>query len=106
VNSALQRARRAVRERVPEKTQQAELDAIGTNGQRELVDAFMRAWERADVGALVDLLTEDPRFTMPPLSAWFLGQGDIGRFFADWMFAAPWRLVPFRANRQPGFAGY
>jgi RNA polymerase sigma-70 factor (TIGR02960 family) len=32
VNSALQRARRAVRERVPETTQQAELDAIGAKG--------------------------------------------------------------------------
>jgi hypothetical protein len=106
VNSALQRARKAVRERVPEKTQQAELDALGTNGSRELVDAFMTAWERADVAALVDLLAKDARFTMPPLSAWFLGQADIGRFFADRMFTTPWRLLPLRANGQPGFAGY
>jgi hypothetical protein len=80
VNSALQRARKAVRQRVPETTQQAELDAIGTKGQRELVDAFMRAWERADVAALVELLAEDARFTMPPLPAWFHGQEDIGAF--------------------------
>jgi RNA polymerase sigma-70 factor (TIGR02960 family) len=106
VNSALQRARKAVRQRVPEKTQQAELDAMGTNGSRDLVDAFMRAWERADVAALVDLLTKDARFTMPPLPAWFLGRGEIGRFFADRMFARPWRLVPLRANGQPGFTGY
>jgi ketosteroid isomerase-like protein len=106
VNSAMQRARKAVHQRVPEKTQQAELDAMGTNGSRELVDAFMRAWERADVAALVDLLAKDARFTMPPLPAWFLGQGDVGRFFADRMFATPWRLVPLRANGQPGLAGY
>ena len=106
VNSALQRARKAVRQRVPETTQQAELDAIGTRGQRELVDAFMRAWERADVAALVDLLAEDARFTMPPLPAWFRGQEDIGRFFTDQMFRAPWRLVPLGANGQPAFAGY
>jgi RNA polymerase sigma-70 factor (TIGR02960 family) len=106
VNSALQRARKAVRQRVPEKTQQAELDAIGTRGQRELVDAFMRAWERADVAALVELLAEDARFTMPPLPAWFRGQEDIGRFFADRMFPTPWRLVPLGANGQPAFAGY
>jgi hypothetical protein len=37
-----------LRERLPEKTQQAELDALGTRGQRELVNALMRAWERAD----------------------------------------------------------
>jgi ketosteroid isomerase-like protein len=102
----MQRARKAVHQRVPEKTQQAELDAMGTNGSRELVDAFMRAWERADVAALVDLLAKDARFTMPPLPARFLGQGDVGRFFADRMFATPWRLLPLRANGQPGFAGY
>jgi RNA polymerase sigma-70 factor (ECF subfamily) len=106
VNSAMQRARKSVHQRVPEKTQQAELDAMGTAGSRELVDAFMRAWERADVAALVDLLAKDARFTMPPLPAWFLGQGDIGTFFADRMFTTPWRLVPLRANGQPGFAGY
>jgi RNA polymerase sigma-70 factor (TIGR02960 family) len=106
VNSALQRARKAVLERVPETTQQAELDAIGTRGQRELVDAFMRAWERADVAALVELLAEDARFTMPPLPAWFHGQEDIGRFFTDRMFGTPWRLVPLGANGQPAFAGY
>jgi RNA polymerase sigma-70 factor (TIGR02960 family) len=106
VNSALQRARRAVRERLPEKTQQAELDALGTKGQRELVNALMAAWERADVAALVDLLTEDARFTMPPLLAWFQGQGDIGRFFIDRMFPRPWRLVPLEANGQPAFLGY
>jgi len=106
VNSSLQRARRAVRERVPEKTQQAELEALGNDGVRELVDAFMRAWERADVAKLVELLAVDARFTMPPLPAWFRGRDDIGRFFADRMFARPWRLLPLRANGQPAFAGY
>jgi hypothetical protein len=54
----------------------------------------MRAWERADVAALVELLAEDAWFTMPPLPAWFRGQENIGRFFADRMFPTPWRLVP------------
>jgi DNA-directed RNA polymerase specialized sigma24 family protein len=53
VNSAMQRARKSVHQRVPEKTQQAELDAMGTAGSRELVDAFMRAWERAITSATV-----------------------------------------------------
>jgi RNA polymerase sigma-70 factor (TIGR02960 family) len=106
VNSALQRARRAVRERMPKMTQQAELDAIGQDGQRELVDEFMRAWERADVAALVELLAVAARFTMPPLPAWFHGHDDIGSFFADRMFARRWRLVPLRANGQPAFSGY
>jgi SnoaL-like domain len=95
-----------VRERVPDKTQRAELDEIGPNGQRELVDAFMSAWERSDVAALVALLAEDARFTMPPLPAWFRGPQDIGRFFAEQMFARRWRLVSLRSNGQPAFAGY
>ena len=106
VNSALQRARKAVDQRVPRPTQQAELDALGVDGRRELVDAFVAAWERADVAAIMELLAEDARFTMPPLPAWFLGRQDVGRFFAERMFATPWRLLPIRANGQLAFACY
>jgi hypothetical protein len=106
VNSALQRARRRVAERVPGTSQQAELAALGPDGQRELVDAFVGAWERADVVALLDLLADDARFTMPPLPAWFLGREDVGRFFTERVFATPWRLLPLRMNGQPALACY
>lgn len=106
VNSALQRARKTVDERVPGTSQQAELAALGPDGQRELVDAFVSAWERADVAALLDLLAEDARFAMPPLPAWFRGRTDVGRFFVERVFATAWRLVPLRANGQLGVAGY
>lgn len=106
VNSAMQRARAAVAKRVPERTQQAELAALGPGGHRALVDAFVTAWERAVVPALLDLLAEDARFTMPPLPAWFEGREDVGRFLAQRVFATPWRLVPIAANGQPAFACY
>jgi RNA polymerase sigma-70 factor (TIGR02960 family) len=106
VNSALQRARRTVDERVPGPSQQAELDALGADGRRELVDAFVTAWERADVPALLELLAADARFTMPPLPAWFSGREAIGRFLRERMFATPWRLRPVRANGQLAFACY
>lgn len=105
VNSALQRARKSLGERVP-RTQQAELAALGAKGRRELVEAFVTAWERADIAALLQLLTEDARFTMPPLPAWFLGRDDVGRFFTDRVFAITWRLVPITLNAQLGFACY
>jgi RNA polymerase sigma-70 factor (TIGR02960 family) len=105
VNSALQRARKAVDERVPHPSQQAELAALGPDGRRELVDAFVDAWERADVPGLLALLASDARFTMPPLPAWFSGREAIGRFLGR-MFATPWRLLPIRANGQLGFACY
>jgi RNA polymerase sigma-70 factor (TIGR02960 family) len=106
VNSAMQRARATVEQRLPRRTQQAELAALGPDGRRALVDAFVTAWERADVPALLDLLAEDARFTMPPLPAWFDGREDVGRFLAERVFATPWRLVSIAANGQPAFACY
>ncbi|GAA1563749.1 sigma-70 family RNA polymerase sigma factor [Actinomadura kijaniata] len=106
VNSALQRARKAVGERMPATTQRAELDALGEDGRRALVEAFVSAWERADVDALVSLLADDARFTMPPLPAWFDGVAAVRRFFAERVFATAWRLVPIQVNGQLGFACY
>jgi RNA polymerase sigma-70 factor (ECF subfamily) len=106
INSALQRARKAVHQRVPPTSQQAELAALGADGRRELVDAFVSAWERADVPALLDLLTHDAQFTMPPLPAWFSGREDIGRFFTERVFATAWRLVALQVNGQLGFVCY
>jgi RNA polymerase sigma-70 factor (ECF subfamily) len=106
VNSALQRARRNVKERLPATMQQRELGALGDEGQRRLVEAFVGAWERADLGALLELLAEDARFSMPPLPAWFDGRYDIARFFAERVFETPWRLQPIRANGQLGNACY
>ncbi|WP_448640569.1 RNA polymerase subunit sigma-70 [Geodermatophilus sp. URMC 63] len=102
VNSALQRARAAVAERVPARSQQAELAALGDAGRSALVARFVDAWERADVPALVGLLTEDVRFTMPPLPAWFAGRGDVARFLAERVFATPWRLTPATVNASVG----
>jgi RNA polymerase sigma-70 factor (TIGR02960 family) len=106
VNSALQRARQTVQQRVPPISQQSELKALGTEGARKLVNAFVTAWESADLPALLALLTEDARFTMPPLPAWFDGRRDVGRFFAERVFATPWRLLPIQANGQLGLACY
>ncbi|TMR98580.1 sigma-70 family RNA polymerase sigma factor [Nonomuraea basaltis] len=106
VNSALQRARKAIEERVPPVTQQDELDALGDEGRRELVGAFVAAWERADVPALLELLARDARFTMPPLPAWFDGRDAVERFLRRRVFATGWRLVPIQANGQLAFACY
>lgn len=106
VNSALQRARKAMAERVPATSQRAELDALGEAGRRELVDAFVGAWERGDVEALTALLAEDARFTMPPLPAWFDGRADVAMFMRERLFTTPWKLRAITVNGQPGFACY
>jgi RNA polymerase sigma-70 factor, ECF subfamily len=57
VNSALGRARKAVDERLPERSQQETLRALGDERMRELVEAYVDAWERGDVDAVAALLT-------------------------------------------------
>ena len=106
VNSALQRARKTVDERVPARSQQATLRVLGEEGQRELVEALVTAWANADVAAILGMLARDARFTMPPLAAWLEGRDDIGVFLAERVFATPWRLVPVRAAGQLAFACY
>ena len=105
VNSSLQRARKTMAAgQVP--SQQAELTALGDEGRRELVDAFVRAWERADVPAMVGLLAEDARFSMPPLPAWFDGRAAVIGFMAERMWKTPWHLIPITASGQLAFACY
>jgi RNA polymerase sigma-70 factor (ECF subfamily) len=66
VNSALQRARRAIDERLPAQSQQETLRALGDDGVRTLVERFIDAFERADGDAIVALLAADAEFAMPP----------------------------------------
>jgi RNA polymerase sigma-70 factor (ECF subfamily) len=106
VNSAMQRARQAVDERVPERTQQAELAALGEDGLKALVDEFVAAWERADLDALVTLLADDAQFTMPPLPAWFDGRDSVAMFFRERIFETAWRIRPVEINCQLGVATY
>src|SRR3954462_13013668 len=49
VNSAMQRARAAVDEPVPEQSQQETLRSLGDDEVRELVERYVDVWERNDV---------------------------------------------------------
>ena len=71
VNSALQRARRALRDRYEEDS--APLAGSRPHGQ-DLLERYMALWERADVPGLAALLREDAWFTMPPVPTWFQGR--------------------------------
>jgi len=108
VNSALQRARVAVEERVPEQSQQAALRSLGDDGLREIVDRYVDAWERNDVEAFAAMLAEDATFAMPPLATWYRTREGI----AVWARLSPmsgewrWRSVLTRANGQPALAFY
>jgi RNA polymerase sigma-70 factor, ECF subfamily len=108
VNSALQRARAAVEERVPEQSQQAALRSLGDEGLRDLVDRYVDVWERNDVQAFAAMLAEDATFAMPPLATWYRTREGIATWArlssmtGDWR----WRAVIVRANGQPAPAFY
>src|SRR5438128_10842530 len=108
VNSALQRARAAVDERIPEQSQQATLRSLGDDGVRDLVERYVDAWERNDVEAFASMLAEDATFAMPPLASWYRGREGI----AVWARLSPlsgdwrWRTIFTRANGQPALGFY
>jgi RNA polymerase sigma-70 factor (ECF subfamily) len=106
VNSALQRARRSVGERLPQPSQQATLRALGDAGLRKVVERYMHAMEHGDVDAVVDLLTEDATWSMPPLEAWYGGRDDIAAFLTDHALRVRWRHARARANGQAAVGCY
>ena len=68
---------------------------------------FVRAYESADLDALVALLTDDVFMSMPPMPFEYEGRDVVARFCAS-IFGAGRRfdLVPTRANGQPAFGAY
>ncbi len=108
VNSALQRARAAVRDRVPARTQQATLRALGDDGLRVLLDRYVDAWERCDVDAFAALLAQDATFAMPPLSTWYTPRETIAIWARESALSGAWRwrALPTRANGQPALGFY
>jgi RNA polymerase sigma-70 factor, ECF subfamily len=108
VDSALQRAHKAIEERVPAQTQQATLRALGDSELREIVKRFADAWERNDVDAVVAMLTDDARMAMPPWPKWYGGRDAVAAFLGGWPLSARkrWQVLPTRANGQPAVAGY
>ena len=106
VNSALQRARAAVEERLPERSQQATLRALGDDAVRELVERYVDAWERGDVDAVVAMLAEDANFSMPPAATWFHGHAAIADFLPRGPLSIRRRFLPARANAQIAFGTY
>ena len=108
VNSALQRARKAVAERTPERSQQATLRALGDERLRAIVERYMDAMRRADVDAVVGMLAEDAAWSMPPLSAWFGGLDGVREFLRRGPLSGEWRWrhLPSSANGQPTVAAY
>ncbi|WUT01024.1 sigma-70 family RNA polymerase sigma factor [Streptomyces sp. NBC_00708] len=104
VNSALQRARAAL----------ADVGDAGEVGEpddpevRAVIARYMRAFEAADVPALVRLLADDAVLEMPPVPLWYRGSRDYGRFMERVfrMRGSGWGMRELTANGQPALAAY
>lgn len=112
-NSALQRARNAMRTHLPpgarhEWSPSRDLEET----EQDILQRFMAAVEDADVSAISDLLSEDAVGCMPPYPMLFLGRASIveavaGSFDPDTSdYIGRFRLVPTRANGRPAGAFY
>jgi RNA polymerase sigma-70 factor (ECF subfamily) len=107
VSSALKRARANLQERMPTAADRPPPPALGSPAEEGLVAKFVRAYQDADLDALVALLTDDVFMSMPPMPLEYEGRDLVGRFCAM-LFRGGRRfdLVPTRANGQPAFGSY
>jgi RNA polymerase sigma-70 factor, ECF subfamily len=104
VNSALQRARAALAEA-------SEVDEVTEPDDpkvRAVIGRYVRAFEAADVPALVQLLTDDAVLEMPPVPLWYQGSHDYGLFMRRVfdMRGTGWAARHLTANGQPALAAY
>ncbi|GII01438.1 RNA polymerase subunit sigma-70 [Planobispora takensis] len=120
VNSALPRARATLRSHLPPRRLEWAPAADPTEAERTLIQRYMALLERADTGAMAELLHEDIRVTMPmpqPCESstrerLWAGREAFTAALAEILDpAAPgylghWRRLPTRANRQPAVAHY
>ena len=105
VNSALQRARAAVkaaqleRDRAP-----GELDPE----QEALLQRYVQAFWDKDVDALVGMFTDRAVWEMPPFPEWYTGPESIARLIGTKCPGAAHEMimVPTSVNRQPAFGLY
>jgi RNA polymerase sigma-70 factor, ECF subfamily len=105
VNSTLQRARRALKQR--NVGSEASLLEPHPHVQ-DLLDRYVVLWEQADIPGFVALLREDAWFTMPPLPLWFQGRAAIATVLSTRIFTPgrQRRLLPTHANGSPAFGLY
>ncbi len=105
VNSALQRARAAT----PVDHDLADGSSRPADPrQRATLEAYITAFERADIDALAALLRADVVLKMPPVPNWYAGIDHYCQFMARvyTMRGRSWRTITTQANGQPAFAAY
>ena len=107
VTSALKRARASLEPARSSADEREPAPTPDSPSERALVAEFVRAYESADLDAIVTLLTDDVFVSMPPMPLEYAGRDVVARFCSG--ILQPGRrfdLVPTRANGQPAFGTY
>ncbi|MCW2930067.1 MAG: polymerase sigma70 factor [Actinomycetia bacterium] len=104
VAMTLSRARAALRDARPS----AQSPPAPAEDSAKLAEAFAAALAARDINAVVRLLADDVRFSMPPVPAVWQGRQKAAAFLSQGAFRlVPEALcVPVGANRQPALAIY
>ena len=107
VQSALKRARATVDSQLTDSGSRPARHP-DTAAEQQLVAQLTNALERADLQALVRLLADDVRLSMPPAMLEYRGIDVARRFFAANTLrpGRSYRVVPTRANGQPALGTY
>ncbi len=107
-NSALQRARVTMQDRLPSRRGEWSAPVV-SDEERMLLGRFIDAHERCDAAAAIAISAEDIRVTMPPNPLCYDGRDAIATLL-ERAFGpdreGDWRLVPTQANRMPTAASY
>jgi RNA polymerase sigma-70 factor (TIGR02960 family) len=108
VTSALKRARATLQHQLPPAGEQEPPPAPNSAPEQELITRLTRAYQDSDLDAVVALLTDDVRLAMPPVPLEYHGRELAARFLEATAFrpGRAFRLVPTRANHQPGYGVY
>jgi RNA polymerase sigma-70 factor, ECF subfamily len=109
-NSALQRARATMKERLPRRRLEWTRGQDPSREERELLERYVEATERGDAAAMVELMREDAFFAMPPEAEWEVGNQAIVDAWVKGGFGSDefghLRCVLTRVNAQPAVAVY
>jgi RNA polymerase sigma-70 factor, ECF subfamily len=100
VTSALQRARATARDRLPARSQQSTLRALGDQRAQATVRQYADAIERGDADLLISMLTEDASWSMPPFPTWYRGHQAVREFLVRYPLTERWKHLPAAANGQ------
>jgi hypothetical protein len=104
VKSSLQRARARIARAAPDRD---DLVEPSTPAARRLLDAYVTAFETADVDLLTAVLRADATLELVPSRAWYAGKAHCTQVLAGAVGdPGDWRMERTLANGQPAVAAY